>query len=68
MQKIGINLQVHYIPLYRMKIIKQNLFNYKDKFSNSEYFYKSSFSIPIYPNLTIQNQMYVIKKIKQYLS
>ena len=67
MKKDKINLQVHYIPLNHMDIIKKNLLNLKSKQSNSEYFYKNTFSIPIYPDLSISDQKYVIKKIKKHL-
>jgi len=67
MKKDKINLQVHYIPLYKMEIIKRNLFNKKEKFPNSEYFYNNSFSIPIFPNLSLKDQKYVINKISNYL-
>ncbi len=68
MKKNKINLQVHYIPLNYFKIIKKNLFNIKDKFKNSDYFYKNSFSIPIYPDLKKKDQLYVINKILKYLN
>ena len=68
MKKNKINLQVHYIPLNYFKIIKKNLFNIKDKFKNSDYFYKNSFSIPIYPDLKKKEQLYVINKILKYLN
>ena len=50
-----------------MGIIRKNLYNKKDKFPNSEYFYKNSFSIPIFPNLSLKNQKYIINKISNYL-
>lgn len=67
MKRDKINLQVHYIPLFKMNIIKKNCINIKDKFLNSNFFYKNTFSIPIYPGLKKKDQMYVISKIKKYL-
>ena len=67
MKRDKINLQVHYVPLFKMNIIKKNCINIKDKFLNSNFFYKNTFSIPIYPSLKKKDQMYVISKIKKYL-
>ena len=65
----GITSQFHYIPLYRfLKLSKKygNKFNLKD-FSNSEYYFKNSLSLPIYVNLPLNKQTYIIKTIKNYI-
>ena len=66
----GIISQFHYIPLYRFfRLSKKygNKFNIKD-FSNTEYYFKNSFSLPIYINLPLNKQIYIIKTIKDYIS
>ena len=45
--KQNINLQVHYIPLYKFTAYK----NYSKLYLNSEYYYKNFFSLPIYHNI-----------------
>jgi dTDP-4-amino-4,6-dideoxygalactose transaminase len=60
--KSKIFAQYHYVPIYRFSCFKEKL-NYK-KFSNSEYYYRNSLSIPFFYNLSLKNQNYVLKKIK----
>ena len=67
MKKKGIMLQVHYIPLHHLNLIKKNCVNLKDKFLNSEIFYKNSFSIPIFPNLKTKDQIYIFNQIVKSL-
>ena len=54
--------QQHYIPIYKFKIYRENVYNF---FGSSEYF-KNSISIPIFVNLSIQQQNKIIKTIKNY--
>ena len=65
----GIISQFHYIPLYRfLKLSKKYGYRFNIKnFSNSEYYFKSSFSLPIYVNLPLNKQTYIIKTIKDYI-
>lgn len=67
MKKNNIILQVHYNPLHKINIIKKYLLNKNDKFKNSEFFFKNSFSIPIYPNLKMNSQKYVLEKVNKFL-
>ena len=61
MKKNGILIQFHYIPIYKFK-------NFKGKYisKNSEIYFKSAFSLPIFYELTRKKQIYVIKKIKSF--
>ena len=53
------------MPIYRLvKNIKYSL----DKFKNTEKYYKSAVSIPIYFDLTFKDQDHVIKSIKKYIN
>ena len=57
--------QFHYMPIYRLvKNIKYSL----NKFKNTEKYYKSAVSIPIYFDLTFKDQDHVIKSIKKYIN
>ena len=63
--KMGIKLQVHYIPIYRHSYYKKK-FNLKTlNFPNTEQFYNQVVSLPIYYNLSKKTQLYVINCIKK---
>ena len=68
MNKKNINLQVHYVPIYKFKLYK-NKFNYNIKnFPNCENFYNSAFSIHNYYNLSKKNIEYIGKKILEFFN
>ncbi len=57
--------QFHYMPIYRIvKNFKHNL----NKFENTEKYYKTAVSIPIYYDLTFKDQDHVIRSIKKYIN
>ena len=58
----GINLQVHYIPVHLQPFIKKFGFQLGD-FPVAECFYKNEVSLPIYPDLSIQELEKVIEEI-----
>jgi len=57
----GIGVNMHYIPVYRQPYYKKFNYNYDD-FPEAENYYLESISLPLFPNLTEQQQIY-IKKI-----
>ncbi len=63
LQKKNINLQVHYIPLYNQPFIKKHFFYNKKNLINSQNFYESEISLPIFYNLTLKDQNYVVNTI-----
>lgn len=63
MLKNKIILQYHYIPIYKFKVFKGKYLN-----KNSEIYYKSAISLPIYFELKFQEQVYIAKKIKEFFS
>ena len=67
-KKNNINLQVHYIPIYRQPFYKKK-FNYQYKdFPNSEIFYRKEISIPIFYNMKKSLIYKVCKIIRKYIS
>ena len=56
----GIGVNLHYIPIYKQPYYRKFLFNEED-FLNSETYYKSAISLPVYPLLTESEQNEVIK-------
>jgi dTDP-4-amino-4,6-dideoxygalactose transaminase len=61
MKSKGIFVQYHYIPIYKFKIFKDKYFG-----NNSEIYYNTSLSIPIYFGLKLKDQNYIIKLIKLF--
>ncbi len=61
MKKNGVMLQYHYIPLYKFQ-------NFKGKYisKNAEIYYKTTFSLPIFYQLSNKNQNYIIKLLREF--
>ncbi len=66
LQKSGYHVQVHYIPIFYHKYYRKMGFNIKN-FPNTEKFYKSAISIPIYPGINLRHIKEVVKIIKSEL-
>ena len=66
MKKSGINLQVHYIPVHLQPFYRKNYRFQKGDYPHSEKFYQNEVSLPIYPDLTIDEQVKVIENTKKY--
>lgn len=67
LRESGIGVNVHYIPVYKHPYYQQN--GYADcNCPNAEAFYRRAISLPIFPGLTEEQQDYVIKQIKNYVS
>ena len=63
MLKNKIILQYHYIPIYKFKVFKGKYLN-----KNSEIYYKSAISLPIYCGLSLKQQNYIAKKINFFFN
>ena len=62
-KNIGVNL--HYIPIYRQPIYKTLGYNFPPKkFKNSETYFKSAITIPLFPSMTRSQQTYIINSLK----
>lgn len=59
----GIGVQVHHVPVYRLTYYK-NLGYAGDGLENTEKFYNSILSLPLYPDLSFTEQNQVIEKVK----
>lgn len=66
LQKAGIGVQVHYIPVY-FHPYYQKLGYKKGLCPNAESFYESEISLPIFPTLTLKDQMYVVEALRNVL-
>lgn len=62
----GLFVQLHYIPIYRHPYYKKKFkFNIK-KFPNSENYYSTAFSIPIYFSLDKKKQLKIVNLINSF--
>jgi UDP-4-amino-4,6-dideoxy-N-acetyl-beta-L-altrosamine transaminase len=64
LRKKGIGVNVHYIPLYTQPCYQKFEFD-KNEFPNSEKYYESAITLPLYPTMDDKTQNEVIKAIKQ---
>lgn len=68
MERKGIKLQVHYIPVYWHPIYEEKFSYPRGYCRNAEMFYSRQFSLPIHPGLTEDEVRYVSKTIQSSLS
>jgi len=58
--------QVHYIPIH-LQPYYQRIYGYrKGDFPNAEKYYDNALSLPLYPSLSLRDQVYVINCIKEF--
>jgi dTDP-4-amino-4,6-dideoxygalactose transaminase len=63
MKKNKIIVQYHYIPIYKFSNFKGNYIN-----KNAEIYFRSTFSLPIYYQLSKSKQIYILNKLKEFFS
>lgn len=64
LRRAGIGANVHYIPVYKHPYYQEN--GYKDVFcKNAEKIYENLISLPIYPDLKVEEQEYVIENLEK---
>lgn len=59
----GVLTQVHYIPVYSHPFYRNHFPVAKEEFPNSEHFYESSLSIPLFPGMTDREIDQVIDRV-----
>ncbi len=65
MRTSGIGVNIHYIPIYKQPYFQ--MFSYPEtKFPNSEKYYTHAISLPIYPQLAIEQQDKVIEIVNKF--
>jgi UDP-4-amino-4,6-dideoxy-N-acetyl-beta-L-altrosamine transaminase len=66
LQSSGVNVNIHYIPVYRQPYYEQ--LGFKEGYCpNSERYHKSAISLPIFPGLKNDQQDYVIRILQDLL-
>ena len=68
MKKAGINLQVHYIPIHFQPYYRENFGFQKGEFTIAESYYYNELSLPIYPDLSVNDISLVIDNILENIS
>ena len=63
LRRRGIGVNLHYIPVYRHPYFEKFDFDYSN-FPNSEEYYSSAISIPMYPSLSKSELSYVVNNIE----
>ena len=66
MKEKGIILNLHYIPVHTQPYYK-NLGFEKGDFPNSEKYYEDVITIPLFYDLTNQEQIYIVECFKEVL-
>ena len=63
LRNAGIFAHLHYIPIHTQPFYQKMGFKWGD-FPKSEKYYNSAISIPLFPNLTFDDQDYIIENLK----
>ena len=63
MKQLGINLQVHYIPVHLQPFYQKNYGSKKGDFPIAETFYEREVSLPIYPGLLLDDVSLVVNNL-----
>jgi len=67
LRKLGIGVNVHYIPVHTQPYYQNLGFNWGD-FPNAEHYFQQTISIPIYPDLTNEQQLQVVDALQTSLN
>ena len=62
LREYGVGVNLHYIPVYRQPYYSRNGFNPHD-FPQAERYYAEAISLPMYPTLTENQQLEVVKAL-----
>ncbi|MEA9598570.1 UDP-4-amino-4,6-dideoxy-N-acetyl-beta-L-altrosamine transaminase [Polynucleobacter sp. AP-Sanab-80-C2] len=67
LRQLGININLHYIPIYLQPYYKQLGFN-RGYCVEAESYYREALTLPIYPGLSENQQQFVVNTLHQILS
>ena len=65
-KKVGLNLQVHYIPVHTQPYYQEQGYKWGD-YPNAEEYYKHCISLPLYLELTDEDLEEIVNRIKEIL-
>ena len=64
LQKLGIGMQVHYIPIHLQPYYKENLGYKEGDYPTTENYYKRTITLPLYPKMKLIEVQYVVRILK----
>lgn len=67
MRQAGIGVQVHYLPVHLHPYYRKRFAFDEGDFPAAEAFYQKAISLPIYPDLTEDEQNYVVQTLEQLI-
>lgn len=67
LQKKGIALQVHYIPVHTQPYYRENFSTEDSSLKNTLQFYEQEVSLPIYPDLDLRSQELVLEELMKHV-
>ncbi len=67
LQKTGLGVQVHYMPLHLHPFYRKKFGYKKGDFPAAEEYYKRAITLPLYPKMTNKDVIYVAKSIKEII-
>jgi dTDP-4-amino-4,6-dideoxygalactose transaminase len=65
LKKLGIYCQYHYIPIYKFNLFKKKID--LNLYKGAEYYFRNSFSLPLFYNLDLKFQKKILEKIKIFI-
>lgn len=65
-KKVGLNLQVHYIPVHTQPYYQNLGYKWGD-YPKAEEYYKHCISLPLYPELTDEDLIEIVSRVKKIL-
>jgi dTDP-4-amino-4,6-dideoxygalactose transaminase len=68
MKQVGINLQVHYIPVHLQPFYREQYGFKEGDYPVSESFYRNEVSLPIYPDLSTEDISLVVNNLLENIS
>lgn len=66
-KKLGLNLQVHYIPVHTQPYYREKYGYKKGDYPKAERYYEQCISLPLYPSLTDEDLVEIARRLKQLL-
>lgn len=67
LQQAGLGVQVHYMPIHLHPFYKKQFGCAKGDFPNAEHYYESAISLPLFPGMTEQDVVRVIRTVKKII-
>jgi UDP-4-amino-4,6-dideoxy-N-acetyl-beta-L-altrosamine transaminase len=67
LQEAGIGVNLHYIPVYKQPYYQSKAYLFEEC-NNAEIYYQQALTLPLHPQLTDQEQIFIVNKLKEILN